>query len=43
MVEAHVLIQTVVGRTHHPAVEITKIEGVDRAQTVTGPHHLIAR
>ena len=43
MVEAYVLIQTVVGRTHHPAVEIAKIEGGDRAQTVTGPHDVIAR
>jgi thiamine pyrophosphokinase len=43
MVEAYVLIQTVVGRTHSIAREIDAIEGVDRAEPVAGPYDMIAR
>lgn len=43
MVEAYVLIQTVVGRTHAIAQEIGSIEGVDLAEPVAGPYDMIAR
>ena len=43
MVQAYVLIQTEVGRASSVAQEIAGIDGVTRAEDVTGPYDVIVR
>ena len=43
MVQAYVLIQTEVGRASSVAQEIAGIDGVTRAEDVTGPYDVVAR
>ncbi|MFC4560295.1 Lrp/AsnC family transcriptional regulator [Nocardiopsis mangrovi] len=43
MVQAYVLIQTEVGMAKDVALDIAAIEGVTRAEDVTGPYDVIVR
>ena len=43
MVQAYILIQTEVGRAAAVASEVAGIDGVTRAQDVTGPYDVIVR
>lgn len=43
MVEAYILIQTEVGQAASVAREVAEIEGVSRAEDVTGPYDVIVR
>jgi DNA-binding Lrp family transcriptional regulator len=43
MLSAYVLIQTEVGKAAQVARDIVEIEGVQRAEDVTGPYDVIAR
>ena len=43
MVQAFILIQTEVGRSHAVTEQVTGISGVVEAQDVTGPYDVIAR
>lgn len=42
MVQAYILIQTEVGKARDVAASITNIDGVTRADAVTGPYDVIA-
>ncbi len=41
MVQAYILIQTEVGRAAAVASEVARIEGVTRAEDVTGPYDVV--
>jgi DNA-binding Lrp family transcriptional regulator len=43
MVSAYILILTEVGKAAQVAVEVSKIEGVEAAEDVTGPYDVIVR
>ena len=43
MVQAYILIQTEVGRAAAVASDVAGIDGVTRAQDVTGPYDVIVR
>ena len=43
MLSAYVLIQTEVGKDAQVARDVVEIEGVQRAEDVTGPYDVIAR
>ncbi|GAB3208134.1 Lrp/AsnC family transcriptional regulator [Marinactinospora thermotolerans] len=43
MVQAYILIQTEVGRAADVAREIAEIDGVTRAEDVTGPYDVVVR
>ncbi|GMA19184.1 Lrp/AsnC ligand binding domain-containing protein [Arsenicicoccus piscis] len=43
MVQAYILIQSEVGKSSHVAREVGAIDGVVKAEEVTGPYDVIAR
>ncbi len=43
MLSAYVLLETEVGKVAHVAQAITKLDGVQLAEDVTGPYDVIAR
>lgn len=43
MVSAYILIQTEVGKAAQVAQEISEIDGVERAEDVTGPYDVVVR
>lgn len=43
MVQAYILVQTEVGRSHTVAEAIAQVDGVIGAEEVTGPYDVIAR